>query len=118
MTKINVRVLVTGAGSGATSNVIRALRCMSPRSYIVGINNDRFTLRQSSADRNYLCSTPGDTPFIDAVIEIVRRERINVVIATDDHFVKDFSDARGRFPIRLLLPRRETIDLCQDKLAL
>ena len=37
---------------------------------------------------------------------------------TDDDFVKAFSDARRRFPVQLLLPRRETIDLCQDKFAL
>jgi carbamoyl-phosphate synthase large subunit len=91
---------------------------MSPPAVIVGVNDDRFTLKQSSADCNYLYTAPHGKPFVDTVIKIVRRERVNVVIATDDHLVKDLSDARGRFPIKLFLPRRETIDLCQDKFAL
>jgi carbamoyl-phosphate synthase large subunit len=97
---------------------MRALRRMVPPAYIVGINDDRFSLARSSADRNYLYATPAGKSFVAPIIEIVRRERVNVVIATDDHFVKDLSDARGRFPIKLFLPRRETIDLCQDKFAL
>lgn len=118
MRRRKIRALVTGAGTGATGNIIRALRRIATPPYIVGINDNRITLRQSSADRNYLCPASGEKYFIDAVIEIVRRERVNVVIATDDHFVKDFSDARRHFPIKLLLPRPETIDLCQDKFAL
>ena len=118
MKQINIRALVTGAGTGASGNVIRALRRISLPTYIVGINDDRFTLGQSSADCNYLYTAPDGKSFVDTAIEIVRRERVNVIIATDDHFVRDLSDARGRFPIRLFLPRRETIDLCQDKLAL
>jgi len=115
--KSRIRVLVTSAGSGATGNLIRALRRV-PRAHVVGINDDRFTLAQSSADRNYLCSAPGGKAFIDSILDVVGRERVNVVIPTDDNFVKAFSDARRRFPFQLLLPRRQTIDLCQDKFAL
>jgi carbamoyl-phosphate synthase large subunit len=109
---------VTNAGSGSSGNVMRALRRMTPRPHIFGINDDRFTLRQSLADRNYLCPAPGGRLFADSMLEIVRRERINVVVPTDDDAVKALSDARRRFPIRLLLPRRQSIDLCQDKFAL
>lgn len=118
MRRAGIRALVTGAGSGSTGNVIRALRRLMPPSRIVGINDDRFTLTQSSADSNYLCPAPGGKSFIDSVLEVVRRERVNVIMPGDDNFVKAFSDARSRFPIQLLLPRRETIDLCQDKFAL
>jgi hypothetical protein len=116
--KPSMRVLVTGAGTGATGNIVRALRRMTPAPRIVGVNDDRFTLRQSSADGNYLCPAPGGKSFIDFLLEVVRREQVNVVVPTDDHYVKALSDARRRFPFRLLLPRRQTIDLCQDKLAL
>jgi carbamoyl-phosphate synthase large subunit len=89
-----------------------------PRAHLVGINDDRFILGQSFADRNYLCPAPGAKGFIESTLEVVRRERINVVIPTDDNFVKAFSDARRRFPFQLLLPRRETVDRCQDKFVL
>ena len=52
------------------------------------------------------------------MLEIIKRERINVVMPTDENIVKALSEQRGQFPIELLLPRQDTIDLCQDKHAL
>jgi hypothetical protein len=118
MKKRQIRVLVTGAGTGSSANLIRALRTMTPRPYVVGANNDRFVLKLSIADSNYLCPDAAASEFTGALLNIVKRERINVVMATDDNVVKALSDRRRRFPIDLLLPRRETIDLCQDKYAL
>jgi len=118
MSRPGIRVLVTNAGSGSSGNVIRALRRMTPPSRVVGINDDPFMLKQSCADRNYLCPAPDEKLFIDSVLDVVKRERVKVIIPTDDNFVKAFSDARRRFPIPWLLPRRRTIDLCQDKFAL
>lgn len=113
-----VRALVTGAGSGSSANLIRALRTMAPNPHVVGVNHDRFVLRLSIADTDYLTPDPDGGAFVDALLEIIRRERINVVMATNDNVVKVLSDHRRRFKIDLLLPRRETIDLCQDKFAL
>jgi carbamoyl-phosphate synthase large subunit len=115
---MDIRILVTGAGTGASGNLIRGLRATTLMPYIVGVNDDRFTLRQSPADRNYLVPRPAAAAFTDVTAEIVQRERINVVMATGDEHVKALSDRRDEFPIPLFLPRRETIDLCQDKYTL
>jgi hypothetical protein len=114
----SIRALITGAGSGSSGNLIRALRAMKPKPYIVGLNGDRFTLKQSLANRNYLCPAPESSEFVNSIAEIISRERINVIMPTDDNAVKALSDGRNRLPIELLLPRRKTIDLCQDKYAL
>ena len=118
MKKPNIRALVTGAGSGSSANLMRALRAMKPKPYVVGVNDDRFVLKLSLADRSYLSPEPANEDYIDTLKAIIRRERINVVMATDDNVVKALSDARHRFSIELLLPLPETIDLCQDKYAL
>ena len=89
MSRPGIRALVTNAGSGSSGNVIRALRRIAPPCRIVGINDDRFTLGQSSADRNYLCPAPGAKSFIDAMLEVVRRERVNVIVPTDDSYSSD-----------------------------
>jgi hypothetical protein len=115
---MDIRILVTGAGTGASGNLIRGLRATTLAPYIVGVHDDRFTLRQSPADRNYLIPPSTADAFADVTAEIVRREQINVVMATDDQAVKALSDRRDEFPIQLFLPCRETIDLCQDKYAL
>jgi biotin carboxylase len=113
-----IRALVTRAGLGASGNLIRALRAMTPAPVIVGVNNDRFTIKASLADRNYVVPEPTSAGFVDAVLDIVERDRINLIIGADDDVVKVLSDARNRFPFDLFLPNRETIDLCQDKHAL
>src|SRR5690348_11508812 len=113
MKKECIRAAVIGAGTGSSGNVIRALRTVTPDPYIIGVHDDRFMLKLSLADRNYACPKPTSAEFVDVMVEIVRRERVNVVMPTDDVMVKALSDARDRFAINLLLPRRETIDLCQ-----
>jgi carbamoyl-phosphate synthase large subunit len=118
MKKRDIRVAITGAGTGSSGNLIRALRTVTPKPYIVGLHDDRFMLKLSLADRNYLCPKPASDEFVDTLVDIIRRERVNVVMPTDDTIVKALSDARDRFAIDLLLPRRETVDLCQDKYAL
>jgi carbamoyl-phosphate synthase large subunit len=92
---------------------------MAPIPYIVGANSDRFTLKQSLADRNYLCPPATDAAaFVDAIGALVKSERIGVVLAGDDHTVKALSDHRERLPRVTFLPRGQAIDLCQDKYAL
>jgi carbamoyl-phosphate synthase large subunit len=108
-------VLVTGAGTGSSGNVMRALRGMTPQPYIVGVNHDRFTLEKSLADRNYRCPPYTAREFVPVAIEIAARERIDVLMPTDDDAVKALSDHRRQFSISLLLPRRATIELCRDK---
>ena len=110
-----IRVLITGAGSGASGNLIRALKSLNPRPHVVGLNDDPFTLKLSLAERNYLSPKPTSDLFVNAMLEVVRREQINVIMPTDDQVVKVLSDSRDRFTIELLLPRYETVDLCQDK---
>jgi carbamoylphosphate synthase large subunit len=118
MKKRDIRALITGAGTGSSGNLIRALRAIKPMPYIVGLNDDRFVLKLSLADRNYVAPAPASGEFAKKMLEIIKRERINVVMPTDDTVVKILSDERDRFPIELLLPRQKTIDLCQDKQAL
>src|SRR5271163_2349845 len=110
MKKRPIRALVTGAGTGSSANLMRALRMISPKPHVVGVNNDRFVLKLSIADTNYIAPDPDGDGFCDALVDIIKRERINVVMA--------LSDNRRRLPVDLVLPRRETIDLCQDKYAL
>ncbi len=97
---------------------MRALRAMTPMPVIVGVNHDRFTIKASLADLNYVVPVPTGGEFVDAILDIVARDRINLIIATDESVVKALSDSRDRFPFDLLLPSRKTVDLCQDKHAL
>lgn len=109
------RVLVLGAGTGASNNLIRSLRAGDPSLVIVGTNDDRFVLKKSIADRHYLTPQPNHPRFGDALCRLVELERIDAVIPGSDADAAALSDIRDRMSDHLLLPQKRTIQLCQDK---
>ncbi len=112
------RILVIGAGTGASNNLIRSLKAGDPSFFIVGAHTDRFVLRKSSADRKYFMPAPDAPAFIRSVRRIVAAERIDLIIPTGDADVEALSEHRHRFPGRIFLPSRAIVDLCQDKYEL
>jgi len=112
------RLLILRAGSGAGNNLIRSLKAGDPALAIVGCHEDRFVLKKSLADRNYLVPPPSQRGFGQALREIIDTERIDLLIPTDDASVRTISGLRGRIPCRTFLPRKGVIERCQDKYRL
>jgi carbamoyl-phosphate synthase large subunit len=112
------RVLVLGAGSGAANNLIRSLQAGDPSILIVGCHDDRFLLRNSLADRNYLVPAPGRASFVVAVRRVVGAERIDLLLPATDGDVEVASRLGRRLGCRMFLPRRATLALCRDKYRL
>jgi carbamoylphosphate synthase large subunit len=112
------RLLLTGAGSAATSNLTRSLRAGYRGLTIVGCHSDRFLLKKSSADRNYLVPSLAHPDYFPALRRVIRSERVDLLIATTDAEVRAFTRPRTRLPCRVFLPKRAVVDLCQDKYRL
>ena len=112
------RLLLTGAGSAATSNLIRSLRAGHRALTIVGCHSDRFLLKKSSADRNYLVPALSHSDYLAALRRVIARERIELLIPTTDAEVRAFTRPRARLASRVFLPRQRIVDLCQDKYRL
>jgi carbamoylphosphate synthase large subunit len=112
------RLLVMGAGTGACNNLVRSLRAGEADVYIVGGNDDRFTLKQSIADRLYLTPSVGAGTFPAALLRLLEHERIHLVIPSSDADVAALSALRDTLGSRCFLPERKVIDLCQDKFRL
>ena len=109
------RVLITGGGTVASNNLIRSLRAGDPSLFLVGCYHDRFILKVSSADRNYLIPASGRPGFARALQQIIQTEKIDLLIPTSDSDVRLLSSLRRRIPCHLFLPRKATIERCQDK---
>lgn len=112
------RLLVTGAGTGAANNLIRSLRAHGAPFVIVGCHDERFVLRKSEADRNWLVPPARHGAAGRALADIIRRERVDLVLPTDDDDVALISRLRRRLPCRVFLPGASAIRRCQDKLLL
>lgn len=111
-------VLLPGAGTGPGNNLIRSLRAGYPGLIVIGVHVDRFTLRNSTADRNYLLPQPMNPRFVDALRSIVERERVDLLIPNTDGDVSLASDLRDALPCRTFLPSKSDIERCQDKYEL
>jgi carbamoyl-phosphate synthase large subunit len=107
-----------GAGGGATNNLIRSLRRADPSLHVVGCHHNRFTLKQSQADRSYLIPPPDHSAFVKSLNHLVAREEIGLVIPNSDRDVRAVAACRTGIACRIFLPRLEMIDLCQDKYKL
>jgi carbamoyl-phosphate synthase large subunit len=112
------RILVTRAGTGSSNNLIRSLRAALAELVVIGCHSDRFHLRRSAADRNYLLPALDHPDLADSLRFLAAKERIDVVIPTTDDDVRAVSDLRASLPCRVFLPAPATIALCQDKYAL
>jgi glutathione synthase/RimK-type ligase-like ATP-grasp enzyme len=115
---MNARLLVTSAGSGASSNLVRSLRAGPASLTIVGCHDDQFILKNSTADRNYLVPPLSHPTWARALRRVVDDEKIDLVIPTSDGDVAALSRVRGRLPGRLFLPRAATVERCGDKYEL
>ena len=111
------RLLLTGAGIGATNNLVRSLRAGDPSLVLIGCHTNRFVLTQSTADRNYLIGAP-PTASITGLLRVVRAERIDLVVPTRDADVLTLARARRRLGHRTFLPRTSAVELCADKYRL
>jgi glutathione synthase/RimK-type ligase-like ATP-grasp enzyme len=112
---VAARLLVTGAGTGPGNNVITSLRRGDGTFVIVGCHDDRFSLKKSTAQPNYLVPSAAHPGFVRALRRIVAAERIDLLIPTADADVRVVARHRARIPCRVFLPRRSVIELCQDK---
>jgi carbamoyl-phosphate synthase large subunit len=114
---MRARVLVLESGSAASNNLIRSLKAGAPSLTIVGCNEDRFVLKKSLADRNYVLPF-ATADYAPALRAIVSGERVDLVIPTTDADVRRLHALRRTLASRTFLPSRLLIERCRDKYAL
>jgi hypothetical protein len=108
------RILLPSAGTGVSNNMIRSLRDDYPGLVVVGANDDRFTLRNSRANRNYLVPPSTDPKFADALRAIVERERIDLMIPNTPADVETVAALRDLLPCHTFIPSKSTLERCAN----
>lgn len=114
---MRARVLVLEAGSAPGNNLIRSLRAGAASLTVIGCNTSRFFLKKSEAHRNYLLPVSTED-FSSALRKIIRAERVDLVIPTNDGDVSRLVRLRTKLGCRTLLPSRKLLERCRDKYAL
>jgi hypothetical protein len=119
------RILITSAGSGTCNNLMRSLVHEDPSIVLIGCNSDRFVLKQSPAQRNFLLPPfdpdEGLSPAFDEPLRsVLATASVDLIIPGNDRDALALAGMHTRTPLpcRTFLPALETIALCQDKYAL
>ncbi len=112
------RVLITSAGSAPSNNLMRSLRAGPEPIFIAGCHDDRFVLKNSAADTNYLMPPVGHRQWARALRHILKVEAVQAIIPTVDADVTVLSRERKWLDRYLLLPSASVIETCQDKYSL
>ncbi|HVS85276.1 MAG TPA: ATP-grasp domain-containing protein [Gaiellaceae bacterium] len=109
-------ILVTAAGAPGSARLLRALRENGEReARLVGVDMAERSVGRHVCDAFHLVPRGGDAGYVDALLEIVERERVDVVLPQSSFDLPLLSERRGEFPVPVLVSGPETVRRSNDK---
>jgi carbamoyl-phosphate synthase large subunit len=111
-----VTVLVSAAGAPGTAALLRGLRENGERELrLVGTDMSERSVGRHLCDAFHLVPAGSDEGFPDAILEIVDREKVDVVLPQSSFDLEGLSAHRERFPVPVLVSGPDTIHRSNDK---
>lgn len=111
------RILVTGAPGAPALNYIRSLRAAPEPFHLIGVDCNKYQLLTAETDERYLVPRAEDPEYISVLSDIIRQTGAEFLFAQPDVEIAVLSRRRDDLPVRMWLPRAETVAICQDKFA-
>jgi carbamoyl-phosphate synthase large subunit len=109
-------ILVTASGAPGTAALLRGLRENGEREVrLVGVDMSEGSIGKHLCDAFHLVPAGSDPAFADAVLEIVERERVDVVLPQSSFDLPGLAAARDRFPVPVLVSSPDTVHRSNDK---
>ena len=109
-------ILVTASGAPGTAALLRALRENGEREVrLVGVDMSERSIGRHLCDAFHLVPAGSDPAYADAVLEIVEREKVDVVLPQSSFDLPGLAAARERFPVPVLVSSPETVHRSNDK---
>lgn len=107
-------ILVTGAGGAAVTAIIDNLKDAGWR--VVAVDADKYAVGRLSADASYQVPLGNDAGYIAAMVDICRREQVEIVIPLVDEELIPLCESP--LAMRCLLPDKQFVRACLDKYML
>jgi len=115
--KDQINVLVTPAGSGMAIVAIKAL-LRDRKVRVIAADMNRLAAGLFLAHKGYIVPPIYDDLFFDEIKQIIRREKVHVILPCLDTFLLPFSKKGKEFNeigSELILSPTKTIRICRDK---
>jgi carbamoylphosphate synthase large subunit len=115
----DITVLVTASGAPGTAALLRALRTNGERGVrVVGTDMSPQAIGRQFCDRFYVVPPGRDAAFADAMLDVVRRENVDIVLPQSSFDLLGLSEARERFMgTSVLVSPPSAIRTANDKAA-
>ena len=111
-----VTVLVSASGAPGTAALLRALRENGEREVrLVGTDRSERSVGKHLCDAFHLVPSGSDPGFVEAVLEIVARESVDVVLPQSSFDLQALSERRERFDVPVLVSSPDAIRRSNDK---
>ena len=116
MTLRPVTVLVSASGAPGTAALLRGLRENGEREVrLVGTDMSDRAVGAHLCDAFHRVPSGSDPAFPDAVLEVVERERVDVVLPQSSFDLEGLAAHRERFPVPVLVSGPDAIHRSNDK---
>ncbi|MBS3115388.1 carboxylate--amine ligase [Candidatus Woesearchaeota archaeon] len=109
------RILVTGAGGSPSTNFVRSLRAAKENFFLVGVDCDKFYLARAETDLKYLVPKASEPDYIDVLNHIIEKHNLEFIHIQNDVEMLQISRLRDKLHIKTYLPKKETVEICQNK---
>ena len=97
-------ILLSASGSPGSARLIRALHENGEREVrIVGTDMNRHAIGAHLCDAFHVVPAGSDPSYPDAILELVERERVDVVLPQSSFDLPGLAAARTRFPVPVLV---------------
>ena len=122
--KINKNILITGAGSLIGQGVIKIVRKYSSNHKIIGADYVNKTIGLHWCDKSYYLPDILDKnikkqKWINSIIKIIKKEKIDMVIPCADFEIKLYSEfketLKKKFNVEIIVSDYNLVESCNDK---
>jgi carbamoyl-phosphate synthase large subunit len=109
-------ILVTASGAPGAARLLRGLRENGERDVrLVGVDMSERSIGRFLCDAFHIVPAGADPGYADAILDVVERERVDVVLPESSHDLPHLAAARDRFPVPVLVAGPETVRRSNDK---
>jgi len=112
-----IKVLVLGAGAPSGVNFIKSLLLKNIICYGTDSNKYHIHLAQPYTHQTFLVPRCTHADYINSINRIIENNDIDFVHPQSSVQVKVISENRNKIKCKIFLPKKETIEICQDKMA-
>jgi carbamoyl-phosphate synthase large subunit len=110
-----MKLLLTGIGGSASSNILDSLKLSDLDLEIIGVDSSRQMMALSTLKEKLLVPLASSAEYLEDVNKIVEKYSIQVIHAQPDSEVNVLSANRDKLKAKIFLPDREAIKLAGDK---